>query len=220
MQVPVAFVFHSENIILFNQTIPIEENNFAGQPLEAETEKIAVKDEIYEVEPYVQTKSREENNFKTKGFENIEEFKNELGFEENEGADTDDNYETHYHMATAYKEMGLTEKAIREFQDAINLVGMNDGTRRFFHCANLLGHCFMEQQMPNLAVMWYQRGLQVADLKDEEKHALYYELGNAFEAGGETKNSVEYFEKLYSENVDYRDVSQRVHKLHEVSLNS
>jgi hypothetical protein len=71
--------------------------------------------------------------------------------------------------------------------------------------------------MANAAIMWFQRGLQVENLKDEEKHALYYELGNAFEAGGETKTAVGHFEKLYSENVGYRDVSQRLNKLHKES---
>jgi tetratricopeptide (TPR) repeat protein len=127
--------------------------------------------------------------------------------------DADDQYETHYHLATAYKEMGLMENAIREFQDAINLVEMNDGTRRFFQCANLLGHCFMEKQMPKAAAKWYIRSLEVGDLTDEEKHAIYYELGNAFETGGEREKSSGYFEQLYAENIDYRDVGQRLQDL-------
>lgn len=198
---------------------PVEESEFAEKNGKAAAAENTVKEKVFEAEPYVEAKSKNNGNLKKKDFENIEELKNELGFEENADADTNDNYETHYHLATAYKEMGLMEKAIKEFQDAINLVEMNDGTRRFFHCANLLGHCFIEKGMPNLAIMWYQRGLQVASLNDDEKHAIYYELGNAFEAGGETKNSVGYFEKLYAENVDYRDVSQRLEKLLKVSRN-
>ncbi len=199
-----------------NPSAPMTETGF-GQEKFAES----AAEEIYEVAPIVETKPLKKNKSKAKNFENvenIEKLKSELGFEEKEAADTDDNYETHYHTATAYKEMGLMEEAIREFQDAINLVEMNDGTRRFFQCANLLGHCFMEKQMPNLAIMWYQRGLEVKNLKDDEKHALYYELGNAFEAGGETNDSVNYFEKLYAENVDYRDVSQRLQQLQETNL--
>jgi len=70
-----------------------------------------------------------------------------------------------------------------------------------------------------LAIMWYLRGLEVIDLKDEEKHALYYELGNAYEAGGETKKAFEFFEKLYAEDVDYRDISQRLNELQKDNLN-
>ncbi len=149
----------------------------------------------------------------TRRLESFDELKNQLDTEQAEAVDLADQYETHYHLATAYKEMGLLEDAIREFQDAINLVKMNDGTRRFFQCSNLLGHCFLDKEMPNLAVIWYRRSLEVADLKEEEKHALYYEIGNALEAGGEISNSFHYFEKLYAEDVNYRDVSRRLENL-------
>jgi tetratricopeptide (TPR) repeat protein len=152
-------------------------------------------------------------------FDNFDELKDELEAEEARTmANTDEDYEMHYHLATAYKEMGLMENAIREFQDAINLVEVNDGTRRFFQCANLLGHCFMEKQMPKLAAHWFMRDLEVADLTDEEKQAIYYELGNAFEATGEQEKAAGYFEQLYADNVDYRDVSRRLQNLQENNL--
>lgn len=140
------------------------------------------------------------------------DLKNELGFQENE-TNVDDDYETHYHTAVAYQEMGLMEEAIREYQDAIGFVSADDGTRRFFQCSNLLGHCFIEKQMPNLALMWYKRCLEVPGLNDDEKQALYYELGNSYEVGGDRAMATSYFEKLYAENVDYRDIGSRLDKL-------
>lgn len=145
--------------------------------------------------------------------ETFADLTDELDAVETEKIDIADKYETHYHLAMAYKEMGLMEESIREFQDAVNLVEMNDGTRRFFQCSNLLGHCFLEKQMPHLAVIWYRRSLEVPELIEEEKHALYYELGNAFEAGGEIETAVKYFEKLYTENVNFRDVGKRLESL-------
>ena len=148
----------------------------------------------------------------SKEFDILDKFKTDLGFEETESEQNED-YDTHYHLAIAYKEMGLMEDAAREFQDAINLVAPDDGTRRFFQCANLLGHCFMEKAMPNLALMWYQKGLEVGGLNSEEKQALYYEIAVAYEIGGDSGKAVEYFEKIYAENVDYRDVSGRLDNL-------
>lgn len=142
----------------------------------------------------------------------FDDLKIELGLEEGEPEDQGD-YETHYQMAIAYKEMGLMEEAIKEFQDAINLSGINDGTRRFFHCANLLGHCFMEKQMPNLASMWYKRALETPNLKDEERRALIFELGIAFEAGGDKQKAIEYFEQVYAVDVNYRNVGERLQNL-------
>lgn len=149
-------------------------------------------------------------------FETLDDLKDEFDFEEDAAPDTAaDDYETHYHMAIAYKEMGLMEDSIREFQNALNLIKIDDGTRRFFQCANLLGHCFMEKQMPNLALMWYKQSLETPNLDAEEKQALYYEIAHAYEAGGDVQKSVEYFERLYAVDVDYRNVSQRLEALRE-----
>ncbi len=82
----------------------------------------------------------------------------------------ENDYDTHYHTATAYREMGLTEDAIREFQNAIGFIDRTDDARRFFQCSTLLGLCFMEKQMPNLAMMWYKRALEeTKDLTSDEK---------------------------------------------------
>ena len=137
----------------------------------------------------------------------LDEIRSEFGLEETE---PDEDYETHYHTATAYQEMGLTEQAIAEFQDAISLVSPGDGTRRFFQCANLLGHCFMQNSMSNHAVTWFNRALETADLNDDEKQGLWYELAMAYEAEGAIESAALYFEQIYAENVDFRDVAERV----------
>ncbi len=75
----------------------------------------------------------------------------------------------------------------------------------------------MEKQMPNSAVTWFNRSLEVADLIDEEKHAIYYEIANAFETSDKPDEAVNYFEKLYAENVEFRDVGRRLENLREVN---
>ncbi|NOT49288.1 MAG: tetratricopeptide repeat protein [Acidobacteria bacterium] len=137
------------------------------------------------------------------------DFRRELGLEDSAQPD-DSDYETHFNTAIAYQEMGLVEEAIKEFQEAVSLVKANDGTRRFFSCANLLGHCFMQQQMPQLALKWYERTLETADLSKEEKQGLWYELAAAYEADGDAERAGQYFEQVYAENVNFRDVSERM----------
>jgi tetratricopeptide (TPR) repeat protein len=147
--------------------------------------------------------------------ENVfEQFRSELGLDDSEKSEESD-YSTHYQMAIAYKEMGLMEEAIKEFQDAINLVEINDGTPRFVQCANLLGHCFMVKGMPNLALTWYKRALETINLNEDEIRALNYELANAYEASGEKEKAFQYFEQVYALDVDYRDISQRIQTLRE-----
>ncbi len=175
--------------------------------------EISVEDEYAErsAASFGQEKSPED---RAQSFNFINDFQSELGFEENESAAEENDYETHYHTAIAYKEMGLMEDSIREFQDAINLVSPNDGTRRFFACAHLLGHCFMEKMMPNLALVWYKRALETSNLTNEEKQGIWYEIGNAYEVGGDSEKAIENFGMVYAVDVDYRDVSERIQTLH------
>jgi tetratricopeptide (TPR) repeat protein len=163
----------------------------------------------------VQTEQTEQAAPQQGFFDPMGDFRDELGLEESPASSADDDYETHYQMAIAYKEMGLIEDAIKEFQDAINMVLPDDGTNRFFQCANLLGFCFMEKQMPNLALMWYRRALETVSLTPEEKQALLYEIGCAYEAGGDRERARKYFEQVYVVDVDYRDVSERLQRLQE-----
>ncbi len=133
----------------------------------------------------------------------------ELGLEEGVAGDGVD-YETHYNTGIAYQEMGLIEEAIKEFQAAAALVKTNDGTRRFFASANLLGHCFMQQGMPHLARQWFERSLEADNLTKEEKQGVWYELAAAYEADGDLEHAGRFYEQVYAENVDFRDVSERV----------
>jgi len=182
--------------------------------------QIAVEEEVKptisakNVEPVIE-QSSEPKISSAKTFETLDELKDQFDAEVVKADEGD--FDTHYHTGIAYKEMGLMEDSIREFQDALGLVKADDGTRRFFQCANLIGHCFLEKQMPNLAVVWFNRGLETSDLDNEEKRALYYEIANAYELAGEAKKSIEYFEKLYGEDVDYRNVVERLEALRQSS---
>ncbi|MEO8574294.1 MAG: tetratricopeptide repeat protein [Pyrinomonadaceae bacterium] len=139
----------------------------------------------------------------------IDDLRNELGIDDADNA-ADADYDTHYHTAVAYQEMGLLDEAIKEYQEAVGLVQPNDQMRRFFHCANLLGHCFMQKSMAKHALTWYQRALESPGLGDEEKQGIWYELALAYEAAGDLDNAGRFFEQVYAENIDFRDVSQRV----------
>lgn len=148
------------------------------------------------------------------GFLDINDLRNELGLElEEEAEDAGSDYDTHYHTAIAYQEMGLTEEAIKEYQDAVATVSNNDGTRRFFQCANLLGHCFMSIGKANLALTWYKRTLDTHGLTDEEKQGLWYEIANAYEAENDIENAAKYFEMVFAENINFRDVGERLRRM-------
>ncbi len=143
----------------------------------------------------------------------LNDLRNELGLDEAASATVDDDFETHYNTAVAYQEMYLLEESIKEFQHAISLVEPDDGTRRFFQCANLLGHCFMQLGRPNLAVRWFQKTLENSNISDDERLGIWYELAMAYDADRDRENAAKYFEQVYAENINFRDVSERVNSL-------
>ena len=123
---------------------------------------------------------------------------------------TAEDFETHYNMATAYKEMDLLDEAIREFQAAAGLTGPGDNTPRYFQCCNMLGHCFVKKGLPQAAVLWFKKGLDVPGRGAEESKALQYELGSAYEQMGDLTRAVGAFTEVYGVDVAYRDVADRL----------
>jgi tetratricopeptide (TPR) repeat protein len=133
--------------------------------------------------------------------------------EEDEVAETDGDYETHYNLGLAYKEMDLLDEAVEEFQIAASLSAPRDGTPRYLQCCNLLGHCFMQKNMARPAVMWYKRGLDAPGHTEDEYQALRYELGAAYEQMGELDKAIDVFSEVYGVDVSYRGVADKLRDL-------
>ncbi len=128
-------------------------------------------------------------------------------------ADGNGDYETHYNLGLAYKEMDLFEEALEEFQIAAGLVGPDDGTPRYLQCCNLLGHCFMQKGVPQLAVKWFNTGFNTPGASEDERQALRYELAAAYEQVGDFHRAIDLFTEVYGINVSYRGVSERLREL-------
>lgn len=122
-------------------------------------------------------------------------------------------YETHYNLGIAYKEMDLVDDAVEEFQTAAGLVAPLDGTPRYLQCCNLLGHCFLQKGMSSLAVMWFKKGLDAPGHTEDEYQALKFELGTAFEQMGDLDKAIDTFTEVYGVNVSYRGVADKLRGL-------
>lgn len=140
------------------------------------------------------------------------DFRSDLGFDDIHET-SDDDYETHFSSGIAYKEMGLLDQSAGEFQEAVKSVSPNDGTRRHFQCCNWLGHCFMEKQMPKLAIVWFEKCFETQNLSIDESRGLYYEIAVANQEEGDKENAIKYFEQIYGEDISYRDVGERLGQL-------
>jgi tetratricopeptide (TPR) repeat protein len=130
-----------------------------------------------------------------------------------EGDEVREDYETHYNMGTAYKEMDLMDEAIQEFQTSVGLVRPSDGTSRYLQCCNMLGHCFIHKGMPEAAVLWFKKGLQAPGHSEDEYQALRYELASAYEQLGDLKQAREVYTEVYGVDVSYREVAEKLSQL-------
>lgn len=136
----------------------------------------------------------------------FQEFRAELG----EMGEDDEDLETHYNLGIAYREMGLFDEAIGEFQKVAKSVQSGRSFRYAMQCSTLLGVTFMDKQEPKIAALWYERALEMPGLDQETVLALRYDLGVAEEQGGDTRAALESFRQVYAINIDYRDVAERI----------
>jgi tetratricopeptide (TPR) repeat protein len=128
-------------------------------------------------------------------------------------AHSNGDYETHYNLGLAYKEMELFEEALEEFQIAAGLVDPSDGTPRYLQCCNLLGHCFMQKSVPELAVKWFNKGFNSPGASEDERQALRFELAAAYEQVGDLDRAMNLFTEVYGIDVSYRGVKDRLREL-------
>jgi tetratricopeptide (TPR) repeat protein len=124
-----------------------------------------------------------------------------------------DDPQTHYNLGVAFREMGLLDEAIGEFQKVVKGAGKENFPPNFLQACSLLAICFMEKKMPAIAVKWYVRALETPDLDDEALMSLQYDLGIAYELAGDARSALERFTEVYSQNIDFRDVAEKIREL-------
>jgi pilus assembly protein FimV len=137
----------------------------------------------------------------------FDDFRAELG--EMGGAE-DEDLETHYNLGTAFREMGLLDEAISEFQKVAKATERGKPFRYVMQCCTLLGLAFMEKGQPGIAAIWYERALKTPGIEPESILALRYDLGVAQESAGEPEAALKSFSQVYAMNIDYRDVADRI----------
>ncbi len=124
-----------------------------------------------------------------------------------------EDYETHYNLGIAYKEMGLVDEAIGEFQLA------SKDPARALECCSMLGHCFLEKGMPQLAIKWFRKGLETPSIQEAQTTGMLYDLAAVYQDTGDTDMAYKTFQEVYGLNANYRDVVQRVRDLEAVRKN-
>ncbi len=115
--------------------------------------------------------------------------------------------ESHYNLGIAYKEMGLYNEAIAEFDKAANDPARN------LDCITLTGQCHMEAGDRDSALAVFKSGLANPELNEVGRMTLNFELGMLHRLKGELLEALEYFQLVAEKDTFFRDVSELIRAL-------
>ncbi len=119
----------------------------------------------------------------------------------------EEDFQSHYDLGVAYKEMGLLDEAISEFQKALR---SSEGKLK---SSEALGLCFFEKGQFAVAETILRRGLDVPSHGDAERVGLLYWFGRALEEQGKRKDALEAYNRVFGVDINFADVSMRVQAL-------
>jgi tetratricopeptide (TPR) repeat protein len=131
-----------------------------------------------------------------------------LGFHPDAGEpELTENPQVCYDLGLAYLEMGITQEAIHYLQ-----LASRDTALRVRAC-NMLGLCFLQKDMPEMAAKEFERGLATPGLGEAEAVGLYYNLAAAYERLGELGRALDGYRKVYAIDINYLDVREKLRRL-------
>ena len=115
--------------------------------------------------------------------------------------------ESHYDLGIGYKEMGMYNGAIKEFDIAAG------NPQRRVDCLTLQAICYREKGDPAKAEDLLRRGLALDALTDDERICLSYELAFLFESTGGVDEAIGLYREVSRANPGFHDVSRRLSTL-------
>jgi pilus assembly protein FimV len=110
----------------------------------------------------------------------------------------------------AYREMGLLDDAISEF----NMT--NEGEPKFIQSRYMLGLCYLEKGDYETAITEIQNALGYSysfGEASEERTGMHYDLGLAFQGVGNDASALEELQKVYNLDPTYREVATKIQEL-------
>ena len=119
----------------------------------------------------------------------------------------EDESETHYDLAIAYKEMGLLEDAVRELE-----IVQRSGARPV-ETLSLMAACKLELEEPMEAAAHLKDALAIVGEANESAVSLRYDLGEALLAAGQRDLALEAFRKVAARQPVFREVADRIAEL-------
>jgi tetratricopeptide (TPR) repeat protein len=122
-----------------------------------------------------------------------------------------EDYQSHYDLGVAFKEMGLVDEAIAEFQKALKAPSNRLPTYE------ALGQCFIEKEQYGIASTVLARALGEDGYSDEELIGVLYLLGRAAQALNQSEEALAYYQRVFVVDIEFRDVVERISEVERVA---
>ncbi|HYS60090.1 MAG TPA: tetratricopeptide repeat protein [Gemmatimonadales bacterium] len=116
-------------------------------------------------------------------------------------------FQSHYDLGVAFKEMGLLDEAIAELQKALRAP---DGKLR---SSEALGVCFLDKGAYVVAESILRRALDLPASGDQERLGVLYWLGRALEEQGKRVEARDLYGRVFAVDIRFRDVRERAKAL-------
>jgi len=116
-------------------------------------------------------------------------------------------FQSHYDLGVAFKEMGLLDEAIAELQKALRAP---EGKLR---TSEMLGVCFFEKGAYGVAESILRRGLDLPASGDQERLGVLYWLGRALEQQGKKADARDLYGRVFAVDIRFLDAEHRVKAL-------
>jgi len=116
-------------------------------------------------------------------------------------------FQSHYDLGVAFKEMGLLDEAIAELQKALRAP---EGKLR---TSEMLGVCFFDKAAYGVAESILRRGLELPASGDQERLGILYWLGRALEEQGKKSDARDLYGRVFAVDIRFLDVEQRAKAL-------
>lgn len=119
----------------------------------------------------------------------------------------DEDFATHYDLGIAYKEMGLIDEAIAEFEHVTRHEGL------YRQACSMIAICHLDRADLPQAARWYRAALDASCEDADARIGLTYDLADVLLKSGDAEGALDLFRGVQTMQPGYRDVQRRVSQL-------
>ncbi|MEP6620087.1 MAG: tetratricopeptide repeat protein [bacterium] len=116
----------------------------------------------------------------------------------------EEDHQSHYDLGVAFKEMGLLDEAIAEFQKALRAPANRVPTYE------ALGLCFIEKEQYPMAATILSRALHEPGVSEDKLVGVLYLSGRCAEERGQRAAAIDFYQRVFVVDIQFQDVGERL----------